>query len=308
MAREDNAIVGIFMPAYNQGKYIEEALASLRAQTFQDFVVHIVDDGSDDGETDKIIKSIKYDKARIFLNEDNKGVAFRARQHYKMFKTKYVLVLCGDDALMPTFLEKTVEFLDEHPEYGAVSTGLVGYLDSFEKKPFEEVHYDEKKMGLPDMLAECHCLGSSLMRSEALRGIDLSGGFVRYQDWDRWISMLEAGWKLGAIDECLFKYRVHKESLSHTSTPDSETEVFEKIINKHQKLYQENAIFVEKKLFYNMFAAIRGSDGLVRSVELLKKANEALLKDNEELKNELKVSNSSFGNRVIRKLKKMIRF
>lgn len=97
------AMVGIFMPAYNQGKYINDALESLKNQTFQDFIVHIVDDGSNDGETPKILASIKYDKAKIFLSKINRGVPYRARTHYKKLMTKYILVFCADDVLEHIF-------------------------------------------------------------------------------------------------------------------------------------------------------------------------------------------------------------
>ena len=231
------ATVGIFMPAFRYGEFVDDAIRSLKKQTFQDFVVHVVDDGSDDKTVDKL-KFIDYDKARVFLNRDNKGVAFRARQHYKMFNTKYVMVLCADDVLAPEFLEKTVDFLEENAEYGAVSTNI----RLFTKRPddfYAQKSFDAKLMDLKHVLARNQVLGSSLMRKKALNETDLSGGFTRYQDWDRWISMLEAGWKIGLVPEFLFYYRQVPTSLSHSATIENELEMRKKLLKKHAESYRK---------------------------------------------------------------------
>jgi glycosyltransferase involved in cell wall biosynthesis len=290
-------MVGIFMPAYNQGAFIDETIESLKKQTFQDFVVHIVDDGSDDGITPKELASIKYDKAEVFLNSDNKGVVFRAMQHYKLLKTKYILVLCGDDKIAPTFLEKTVNFLEKNPKYGAVSTDMYYYMDSFEGKPFSTFHFDKEKMGLPAMLSECHCLGSALMRNKALQGIDLSGGFKRYQDWDRWISMLEAGWKIGLVAEPLFMYRLHDKSLSHSSSAKIETETFHKIITKHKELYQKYSVDVMEALFSKFQESGFFNKNLSRQYIELEKQNHELIQQ----------INKPLSRRIIKKAKTVLK-
>ena len=292
--------VGIFMPAYNQGKFINETLESLKQQTFQNFIVHIVDDGSDDGITKDVLKNIKYDKAKLFLNEDNKGVVFRANQHYKLLKTDYILVLCGDDKIAPTFLEKTVNYLEKHKDCGAVSTDMYYYMDSFDGEPFSTFHFDKEKMKIPAMLSECHCLGSSLMRGEALRKVDLSGGFTRYQDWDRWISMLESGWKIGLIPEPLFMYRLHEKSLSHSSSAKIEAETFRKIIKKHNKLYTKYSVEVLEALFTKFQESGFYNKQLSRDYIRLEE-------ENKKLNERIQTIDSSIVRRAARKVKCLVK-
>ena len=250
MKENDRPRVGIALLAYNYGRYIDEALESLKMQTFQDFEVFLIDDGSDDGFTPEKLKSVQYEKiCKKLLYKNNIGNAKRRLKQYGIMLNEYVLDMSGDDVLAPMFLEKTVAYLDKHPKCGAVSTDMLQYMDSFDGDPFVVFHFDRKRMGIPEMLSECHCLGSSLMRGEALRKTDFSGDFVRYQDWDRWISMLEAGWEIGLIQEPLFKYRLHGDSLSHSSSAQIETEVFKKIIKKHKKLYTKYSVDVMSALF-----------------------------------------------------------
>lgn len=268
--------VGIFMPAYNHGDYVAEAIRSLKKQTFQNFVVHIVDDGSDDGVTPQKLERIKYEKAKVFLNKENKGVAYRAREHYKKFKTKYVLVLCADDIIAPEFLEKTVKFLEENDEYGAVSTNI-RFFSHDPKDYFYEQKYNEDLMNLEYVLARNQVLGSSLMRGKALEETDLSGGFVRYQDWDRWISMMEKGWKIGLVPEPLFYYRQLPTSLSHSASIGDELDIRAKLLEKHEKSYKKyykDVILNMEYAFLEMKASKDWLDGEYHR----------LIKDNTEIK------------------------
>lgn len=238
MGRTSKALVGIFMPAYNQGKYIHEAIESLKKQTFQDFIVHIVDDGSTDNETPAILNHLNYEKAIVFPNKVNKGVVARSKQHFKLFDTKYILIFCADDILDSHFLEKTVSFLEKNKKYGAVSTNI-RYFTEDPNAYYYTHEYSLEKMEIKHMLSKCNMLGSSLIRNKALKETDLSGGFTKYQDWDRWISMLEAGWKIGLINEPLFYYRQVSNSLSHTISIDSEIDVRRRMLKKHSKNYKK---------------------------------------------------------------------
>lgn len=217
----DKPRIGIIMPAYNQGLYIDEAIESLKLQTFQNFIVHIVDDGSDDGITPAKLKKIKYDKANIFHNKTNKGVVYRQLEHYKIINTEYVVIICGDDKIAPTFLEETIKFLDENQNYGAVGTDIQHFGDDE-----SYISLDSDKCKLPDMLFCNSFLGSSLMRKKALDELNLSR-VTRYQDWERWIGMLSNNWKLGVINRPLFHYRKHSESLSATANLEQELKVRE---------------------------------------------------------------------------------
>lgn len=288
--------VGIALLAYNYGRYIDDAIDSLKAQTYQDFEVFLIDDGSDDGHTRKKLEEVKYDKiSKKYLYDTNLGNAKRRRDQYARMSNKYVLDMSGDDKLMPRFLEETVEFLEKHPDYGAVSTNMLEYMDDFEGDPFATVCFDESKMGLPEMLSECHCLGTSLMRGDVLRNLNLSGGFVRYQDWDRWITMLESGWKIGLISEPLFMYRLHNDSLSHSSSAKIEAETFRKIIKKHEALYKKYSVQVMEALFIKFQESGFFNKKLSRQfLEIEKK--------NSELQKQIDRINSSFINKIKRKL------
>ena len=226
------------MPAYNQGKYVGEAIDSLKKQSFQDFIVHVVDDGSDDGETPEILKAIEYDKARVFLSRINRGVVYRARKHYQMLETKYLLVLCADDVLAPNFLEKTVEFLDNHRDYAAVGVNIKLFENDI-RNVVAKTKYKKEEMKLPNELVNNHIFGSSLMRREALQEVDWGGVYKRYGDWGRWIALLQKGWKIGLVPEYLFYYRQLSTSLSHKAGIGDELEMQKQLLENFKVSYKK---------------------------------------------------------------------
>ena len=191
--------VGVALLAYNQGNYVDAAIESLKRQKFQDFEVYLIDDGSDDGYTPAKLAGIEYDKiTKKFLHKKNIGSPGRRKQYDLLMQNEYIINFCGDDILDPMFFYETVNFLDKNKKYGAVSTNI----RLFNKNPKEfyyEKKYDANKMNAPTMLVNCNVLGSSLMRKEALEKIDLRWSLKRCYDWNRWIAMLESGWKIGLV-------------------------------------------------------------------------------------------------------------
>ncbi|GAB2027639.1 glycosyltransferase family 2 protein [Lactovum odontotermitis] len=296
--------VGIFMPAYNYGSFIDEALESLKAQDFQDFFVHIVDDGSDDGITADKLSSINYEKGKVFLNSDNQGVAKRQRDHFELFKDyDFILVLCADDKLRKDFLSKSVNYLDDHPECGAVGCSIQRFGDD---ENLFTLNADKCK--LPDMLVENSFNGSALMRTKALRSISLLTKRVRYQDWERWLGMLANGWVLGIIDEPLFFYRQHSRSLSRTATNAMELSIKEGLYDRFRDLYErysKEVYLLSQKLLLesrlegrevweakvwldSQYTALikekENSQKVWKAKLLLEEENEMLIKENERLK------------------------
>ncbi len=255
---QEKALVRIILPAYNQGKYVTATIASLKKQTFQDFEVVLLDDGSNDGFTPKVLAELDYDKIIAkHLFTDNVGAAKRYNPFIKEAQNKYVLLLCGDDFIAPTFLEECVAFLEKQPEYAAVATDA--YLFFQDTKKYQLFEYYEDLIGLPQFLVDARYTGSCLMRKEALEQFPLPE-LERKSDFNRWIYFLENGWKLGVIKQPLFYYRQLPSSQMATLTLEMDLAVKEQTYELHRASFEKYAkdvylYFVkttwQKNLLYN---------------------------------------------------------
>jgi glycosyltransferase involved in cell wall biosynthesis len=113
-------MVSILMPVYNGECYLKEAIDSLLHQTYQDFELLIINDGSTD-RTQAIIDS--YQDSRIkCIQQDNMGVSRSLNKGISMIKTQYIRRHDADDISEPDMLEKQINFLESHPDISFVST------------------------------------------------------------------------------------------------------------------------------------------------------------------------------------------
>jgi glycosyltransferase involved in cell wall biosynthesis len=99
--------ISVIIPCFNQGPYLDEAVDSVLAQTFQDFEILVVDDGSTDAETIKILRDFARPKTRIIRTE-NQGLSAARNNGIREAMGEYILPLDADDKIGPGYLEDAV--------------------------------------------------------------------------------------------------------------------------------------------------------------------------------------------------------
>ena len=121
MKNTTKPLVSVVMPAYNAEKYISEAIESILGQTFENFELIIIDDGSTD-DTLRIINKYSQADERIAVlkNDRNLGVSRTTNKGIEVARGKYIAIMNADDVSLPERLEKEFRFLEENPEVGIV--------------------------------------------------------------------------------------------------------------------------------------------------------------------------------------------
>ena len=113
----------IGLSIYNPGAFLEPALKSIFAQTFQDWELILVDDSSDDGST-KLLSFMDDPRVRFLKAGPKRGLAARLNQIVQAARAPYVARLDADDMLDDTRLERQINYLRAHPEVDVVGCGL----------------------------------------------------------------------------------------------------------------------------------------------------------------------------------------
>src|ERR1700751_4565114 len=116
----DRPQITVLMPAYNAGTYIREAITSVLQQSFKNFELLVVNDGSTD-DTLSIALSF-YDPRIIVINKDHAGIASALNTGLKLASAPYVARFEADDICLPNRLETQLDFLHDHPEYVLVGS------------------------------------------------------------------------------------------------------------------------------------------------------------------------------------------
>ena len=124
-------LVSVVIPTYNKSSYLIEMLKTIRVQTYSNWELLIIDDGSDESEYEKV-KGFVSDDARIMLmrrNREPKNGDTCRNIGMELAKGKYVIIFDADDLVSNTCFENRVRFMEEHPEYDYVSFPSASFIE-----------------------------------------------------------------------------------------------------------------------------------------------------------------------------------
>ncbi len=217
---EKQPLVSILMPVYNGRDYLRPAIDSLLAQTFTDFEMIVVNDGSKD-DSQAIIES--YNDPRIVLiNQQNQGVARSLNNGLKIARGKYIRRHDADDISTPDALQIQVDFMEKNPEYVMVcnqtafmtSNGKIALNfrlpknQYFNGQAYINLKLDDFKA---DRAAPAVHGTAFYKREEVLQIGSYRPEFIVSEDNDLWMRLLEK-YKIAILNNLTYYIRIHGQS------------------------------------------------------------------------------------------------
>ncbi len=206
--------VSVVIPAYNAMNYLPETIENVLSQTYNDFEVIVVNDGSSD-ETEQWVSQIKDPRFKLIFQE-NQGLAGARNTGIAQAKGEYITFLDADDLWEPTKLEKQVCVLEDNPEIALVYT-WVAFIDEAGKhtgRVFKnEAEGDVWKTLTEHNIVECGSV--AMVRRSCFEAVGLFdrnlGSSV--EDWDMWLRMASK-YHFKVVKEPLVYYRQRSTSAS----------------------------------------------------------------------------------------------
>ncbi len=228
-------VVSVVIPCFNQGEFLSEAVGSVVEQSYQDWEIIIVDDGSSDS-TAHVAEQLKKefsDKNIHLLQQVNQGLASARNSGIRMAKGRYILPLDADDCLHSEMLGKTVRLLEEDP------STAIAYTDTVTFGLREEVWLTGGLVLEEECERNCICYCSLFRRDMwAVVGGYNPNMIWGYEDWDFWISCLEKGYSGKRVPEALFRYRL-REGTMYSRALQHDVKLKAQIVANHLQLYNE---------------------------------------------------------------------
>lgn len=211
--------VSIIIPTYNLAAYIVETIDSALAQTYRDFEIIVINDGSTDDTEERITP---FRERIVYIKQKNGGVMAARNAGLRAARGRYIALLDGDDIWQPRFLEVLVGMLESDPAL-SVAYPNAWYLGSpkYDGKLHQDVFPVAEPVTFDRVLRrECYIFGSLVFRREV---IDEVGGYDESlqgqgaEDFELWLRMLQHDHRFKFTNEPLAKYRWRHNSLSKTS-------------------------------------------------------------------------------------------
>jgi glycosyltransferase involved in cell wall biosynthesis len=206
--------VSVIIPTYNRAHLIGQAIDSLLAQTYHDFEVIVVDDGSTDN-TQAVLS--RYGDRITYIFQKNAGPSAARNTGIRASKGELLAFLDSDDMMSPTKLALQVAYLEAHPEVGVVYSGWQ-YLSEDGTTVQGEVRPDREGEILKDLLVEGYLFPpvAALMRRECIDRVGVfDESLPTYEDPEFWIRIALAGYRFGCIEQPLCQWRMTSGSLGN---------------------------------------------------------------------------------------------
>jgi glycosyltransferase involved in cell wall biosynthesis len=196
--------VSVVIPCFEQARYLQEAVESVVAQTYPDWEIVIVDDGSPDDTAavaERLIASHPERRIRL-VRQENLGTPRARNAGVAASVGRYVLPLDADDKLLPEMLARTTRVLDDDPAIAIVYT-------DYRRFGSETGDVATGRWSLESLAYSCPLSSVTLYRREVWDAVggynpNMAGG---YEDWDFWIAAAERGFAGLRIPEPMWLYR-----------------------------------------------------------------------------------------------------
>lgn len=255
MNDKHNPKVSIIIPSFNSAIFLPDALDSISCQTFNDFEVVVVDDGSSDNTRDVLHPYFNNQFNIKYIYQENKGLPAARNTGIVNSCGLYISLLDADDIFLPTHLEELVSFLDEEKQLGFVFAdsylfhcNKVYSTTRFEKSRIYEIEceigFNNRKIFNRSIARELiwgsfipNC--TALIRRCVFDDIGLyDENFLNCEDREFWLRA-DAKYRSGYIDHPLAKVRLHDNNITNKKNSIKMLSFGEKVVKNYSKLNKD---------------------------------------------------------------------
>lgn len=208
--RQKRPVVSIIMPAFNEAEVIRNSIESVQSQSFKNWELLVIDDGSTDNTFEVVHSFISKDTRVRFLRNKGKGVSSARNTGLDFARGEFITFLDADDCYFSGALERRVEALKHHLDWNVVYCITEIVNERFEKLDWQLGR--QKKVSFKDMSGNPVHIISIMGRAELFRKVRFQSGLTNGEDWLFIAQVLRSGEVFHRVDGCKVAYRLHRGS------------------------------------------------------------------------------------------------
>lgn len=253
--------VSIIMPAYNAERFIEESIVSVQNQTFKNWELIIVNDGSTDS-TAKIIGDWAVNDKRVFyIYQENKRLGAARNTAIRAARGEWIAFIDSDDLWMPEKLEKQLEVVNQNKVDVVFTNGFILDDSTKELRKYDTFYGNFSGDKIYKLLFNGNFIPvlSVLMKRSFIEVIgfqDESAYAYGCEDWDYWLRLSKSGAIFYGMDNRLFTYRIHENGMSQNLFTMTMAECYLLYKNLDRSLFKKQEYFQIKRRFFKLIQQI----------------------------------------------------
>ncbi len=212
--------ISVVMPGYNAERFLKEAIDSVLAQTFTNFELIFINDGSTDS-TESIVKSINDPRIVYLDNGENKGLAYSFNVGIKIARGEFIARMDADDICVKNRFAKQVAFLNSHPKVGVVGSSIIVIDENNRAIKTLKRDRDHINIKWSSLFSTPMYHPTVMARTEILKNNLYDESLSNSEDYELWSRLLfTTDTHFANMDEPLLRYRIFPNSFTRTLNLD----------------------------------------------------------------------------------------
>ena len=284
---ESTPLISVLMPVYNGEKYIADAIKSVLNQTFRNFELIIINDGSIDNSEKEILSFLDH-RIRYITNDVNIGLILTLNKGISLARGKYIARMDADDICIFYRFEEQVSFLEKNPDYSLCGTWA--YLIDTTGKNIGRIKNikDNELLKISLLFTNPIIHPSVMIKTNVLLQYKYDPNALHVEDQDLWLRIaIFSAHKIAIIPKFLLKYRWHETNVS-VKNQSLQREHKNNIIKPYIETFLNREITPQELLLhtssFELYKFSKKEEGNTITLEEEKKWFELLSKRNKEKK------------------------
>lgn len=251
-------LVSIIIPMYNCEKFIQETLDSVLSQTYKNFEVIAVNDGSTDGTLQIVSQIAKSDNRIICISQDNSGVSASRNKAIQLSKGEYIAFLDHDDIWLPDKLENQVPFFQQNSKIGFVFSNAIYFNEEGKNTLLYRKSPPTGRIFGKLLMHSFLCVSTVILRRDCLFGLKelFDNRLCLGEELDIFLRLLYK-WDAAYVDKTLVRYRLHRASYTFQNKkniPKEKEMILEKLIKVYPQIkseFRQEILYLKSRIQYD---------------------------------------------------------
>lgn len=213
----NNPMISVVLPVYNAQNTIKESIDSIITQSYTNWEMILINDGSSDSTMD-IVKSYKDERIKVYNNEGNKGLIYTLNRGVELATGKYIARMDSDDIALPLRFEKQIEYMESNPKCIICGTFARTFSNDNKKSRILKFEVSNTKIKHSLICACCFAHPTVMIRTSVFQNTSIryDENYPYAEDHKLWIDLMHLG-EYHNIPEVLLRYRVSGTQMSQSS-------------------------------------------------------------------------------------------
>jgi glycosyltransferase involved in cell wall biosynthesis len=241
----EQPLVSFIIPYYNSSNTIEETIQSIKDQTYENYDIWIINDGSTFEESIEKLKLLEKDPSISILHQNNSGPGVARNEAIRLSKAEYIIPLDADDRIHQESVEKAIELIKEKKETGVIYGDLVffGAKTGTKRQSFKDI----KTQFIFNQLAI-----TALIKKQVFEEVGYYDEFLSkpgLEDWEFWMRVAKSNWSIESMNSIFCYVRVDENSRTYREANKNIDLIKEYVYKKHSNLLsvEFSSLFYQNK-------------------------------------------------------------